>query len=94
VSGLWVRSELLPDGSYGVGLSVGEDHAWALTREQAIGYAVACIARATEAEHDAALHRLLIGTVGLDDATARAVVGDLGEHWPEPEAPRSEASTG
>lgn len=30
---------------------------------------------------DAAYRRLLVAQVGLDDARARAVVGDLAEHW-------------
>lgn len=29
---------------------------------------------------DAAYHRYLIGTIGLDDGRARVVVGDLGKH--------------
>lgn len=175
--GLWTRSEVLPDGTYGVGVSVGEDRAWVLSRAEAVAYAVACVARATEAEHDAAvlslltsvatssdsvaaaelvvrdireqpddeaatkplrftpqlgvqtrrpflrmeldgkpcgelttadlrdhaqavlstlaaadldaaLLRLLVGTVGLAEDVARGVIGELGEHWPEPEAPR------
>lgn len=175
LAGLWVRSELLPNGTYGVGLSVGEDRAWVLTRDQAVAYAVACFARATEAEHDAAtfallrhigikerdaaevivkdirpsrpvdhtateplhfivqfglragpylrmrlggrdagelttadlrdhaaavlqvlaaadldanLRRVLVGQFGLDDATARGVVGELAEHWPSSQTPR------
>lgn len=47
------------------GLNVGEDRAWALTRDQAVAYAVACSTRATEAEHDAAVLGLL-QHVGLD----------------------------
>lgn len=52
---LWVRSELLPDGSYGVGLSLGEDRAWVLARGAAVRHATAVIAAATAAEHDSAL---------------------------------------
>jgi hypothetical protein len=37
---------------------------------------------------DAALHRVLIGVLGLDDRTARAVVGDLATHrWGIAELP-------
>lgn len=63
--GLWVRSEVMPNGTYGVALNVGEDRAWALDRDQAVAYAVACFARATEAEHDAAVLALLLH-IGLD----------------------------
>jgi hypothetical protein len=176
--GLWVRSEVMPDGSYGVGLNVGADRSWALNRSQAVDYAVACYTRATEAEHDAAvfgllthiglpqravaallvdylrpdrpddhtpthplrltvaigrtlrpflkmeldgqqvgeltvadlrdhaaavlnviaaadldaaLLRVLVGKIGLDDGRARAVVGSLMEHWPTEQEPRREA---
>lgn len=177
--GLWVRSDVLPDGSYGVTVSVGEDRAWTLPRRRAERYAVACMARAIEAEHDAAVFRLLTirlrmeaksaaalvvqdvrasrqaddratapmrfvpsltiegkpflvhevdgetvgqlipadlrdhaagvlqvlaaadldrallasltGAIGLDDGTARAVIGALAEHWPEEEEPRRKA---
>jgi hypothetical protein len=172
----WVRSELLPNGTYGVGISVGDDRAWVLSRDRAVAYVVACFARATEADHDAAtyallcsigipadtagrtvvadvrpscatddtateplrfipslglkvgpflrmtldgrpageltpadlrdhaagvlnvlaaadldanLHRVLVGQYRLDDATARGVVGELANHWPTPQTPRS-----
>lgn len=70
---LWVRSEVLPNGTYGVGISVGEDRAWVLTRDQAVAYAVTCFARATEAEHDAAAFTLL-RAIGVPQPTAAAVV--------------------
>lgn len=183
--GLWVRSEVMPNGTYGVALNVGADRAWSLDRDRAVAYAVACFARATEAEHDAAvfgmltsvngideelaalliardlrpgradehddtkplkynvvlnrnritgeimpmlhmhldgvgkageltpadlrdhaggvlnvlhaadldagLHKVLIGKAGLDDDTARAMIGTLGEHWPEQRPPRTAA---
>lgn len=71
--GLWVRSDVLPDGSYGVAINVGDDRAWTLNRDQAIAYAVACFTRATEAEHDAAVIGLLTAT-GMELRTAGAVV--------------------
>jgi hypothetical protein len=83
---LSVGSELLPDGSYGVGIAVGDDRAFVLDREQAVAYAVACIARATEADHITALMRLLMSLeVGLSSEQTAAFVsetldGDNGEH--------------
>lgn len=163
---LWVRSDVLPGGSYGVSLSAGEDRAWSLTPQEAAEYAGHCHEVATTAEHDAAMvsllltvggprrdvavllrdlrntrghspspwpvqfapqvsqrgpfvrveldghevgqltpaelrehgsavlsartasaldaaaYRLLAGEMGLDDATARAVIGSLARHWP------------
>lgn len=59
---LWVRSELLPTGVYGVGISVGPDRAWTLTPDRAVAYAVACFARAAEAQHNVALINALCAT--------------------------------
>lgn len=67
---LWVRSEVMPDGTYGVGISVERDHAFALNRDQAIAYATACIARATEADHDTAVMRLLVTKLGIPPKSA------------------------
>lgn len=75
--GLWVRSEVMPDGTYGVGINVGADRSWALDRDQAVAYAVACIARATEVEHDAAVLKLLT-SLGLPEKTsAELIVNDI-----------------
>lgn len=82
--GLWVRSEVMPDGTYGVAVNVGADRVWPLDREQAVAYAVACYARATEAEHDAAVFGLLTRGVGMDRETAAAfLVHDLRPDRPE-----------
>lgn len=81
--GLWVRSEVMPDGSYGVGLNVGADRSWALNRSQAVDYAVACYTRATEAEHDAAVFGLLTH-IGLPQRTvAELLVKDLRPDRPD-----------
>lgn len=72
--GMWVRSDVLPDGSYGVTISVGEDKAWTLARRRAERYAVACMARATEAEHDAAIYKLLTVRLGLEAQFAAAFI--------------------
>jgi hypothetical protein len=63
--GLWVRSDVLPDGSYGVTVNVGADRAWTLPRRAAEQYAVACHDAAVAAEHDAAVVRLLTA-MGMD----------------------------
>ncbi len=82
--GIWVRSEVLPNGTYGVGLNVGDDRAWVLTRDRAVAYAVACLARATEAEHDAAVFRMLTTQIGISETDAAAVlVKDLRPNRPD-----------
>ncbi|MPZ66238.1 MAG: hypothetical protein GEU83_12215 [Pseudonocardiaceae bacterium] len=73
--GLWVRSEVMPDGSYGVGVSVEGDYAFSLNRDQAVAYAVACFTRATEADHDTAVLRLLT-QVGVPAKHAGQVVAN------------------
>ena len=82
--GLWVRSEVMPDGTYGVGITVEADHAFALNRDQAIAYAVACIARATEADHDTAVMRLLVNHLGMPaKLAAEFITGDLRPDRPD-----------
>lgn len=76
--GLWVRSEVMSDGTYGVGLNVGADRSWVLNRDEAVAYTVACFARATEVEHDTAVMRLLTGKLGLPAKEAgQLIVKDL-----------------
>lgn len=81
--GLWVRSEVLPDGSYGICLTAGPDHAWTLDRDAAITHAVACVARATEAEHDTATLGLLVHTGAPRHAAAALIVEDLRPDRPD-----------
>lgn len=82
--GLWVRSDLMPDGTYGVAISVGADRSWTLNLDQAVAYAVACHARATEVEHDTAVLRLLTDTLGIPAKTAsQVIVSDLRPDRPD-----------
>lgn len=73
--GLWVRSELLPDGTYGVGLNYGDDLAWLLNRGQSLAYAAACVAVATTAEHEAAVFASMTSRGIPDDAVAELILG-------------------
>lgn len=81
-TGLWVRSDVLPSGAYGVTINIGDDHAWTLTPDAAIAYAATCVRRATEVEHDAAVISLTthIG-IPLKHA-ARLVTDDLRPNRP------------
>lgn len=74
-NGLWARSEVMPDGSYGVGITYGPDRAWALDRSAAIAYAVACWDEATRVEHDYAVYRMMTGA----GVNPREVVRLIGE---------------
>jgi hypothetical protein len=65
----------LPDGRYGVGISVGDDVAWVLSREQAVAYVVVCVERATQADHDTATFRLLVD-IGLPEDKAAAFLAE------------------
>lgn len=75
---LWVRSDVLADGSYAVGISVGEDRAWTFEGTEAVvAYATACFAHATEAEHDSAVFTLLL-TAGVPvSEIARLMLAEL-----------------
>lgn len=76
--GLWVRSDVLPTGVYGVSINVGDDRAWTLPPDRAVRYAATCVRRATEAEHDAAVLSFLTAPskAGLDlpDETAAGLI--------------------
>lgn len=72
---LTVQSDAMPDGSYGVSITVTDDRVFSLNRSQAVDYAVACYARATAAEHDGGVVRLLT-TLGLDEPNALRMLTD------------------
>lgn len=65
-----VRSDVMPDGSYGVSVTVGDDHAFCLDRPAAIAYATACYQVATIADHCTAIMRLFTSRdLAAEDAT-------------------------
>ncbi|GAB3224204.1 hypothetical protein GCM10027447_12590 [Glycomyces halotolerans] len=83
----WVESELMPDGSYTVGIHYTPDQSTALGAPLARAYvrevtkAVAC------AEYGAAVLKQLT-TIGVDDAHAAPTVGDImGDRWAGVELP-------
>ena len=87
---IWVRSDTMPDGSYGVSFSIGPDLAWTLTAGVARRHALSCFAAATIAEHDAAVVALL-RTIGIDDEGVGQALKDIRERrglmpvsWPSP----------
>lgn len=51
-----------------------------LTPQEAIGHAVGVLEVVATVDLDAALYQLLVGQIHLDEATARAVVGDLARY--------------
>jgi hypothetical protein len=66
--GLWVRRELMPDGTYGATIAMGDDAAFSLTRQEVWEYAAACRTLAMQAEYDMAVVRLLMSEVGLSES--------------------------
>lgn len=68
--GLWVRSDLMPDGcTYQVSVDVGSDVTIPLGRQACIDYAMAVLTAAMHAQHDAAIVRQLT-SIGIDMDTA------------------------
>jgi hypothetical protein len=62
---VWVRSWRLPGGKvYGASIQVDET-SWGLRPDQVAPYAELVVRRSLEAEHDAAVLRLLTGRVGM-----------------------------
>jgi hypothetical protein len=57
--GLWVSTDPLPDGSYGIVVSLDGDRAWPMTRGRAHMYAMAALAIAEQADYEQALYRQL-----------------------------------
>lgn len=79
--GIWVFSEWLPDGGYGVTVSYGADHVWPL--DDPARYAADVARVATTAEHDAAVVRFCLDRLRLPlDAVGELMRilrgGDLG----------------
>jgi len=86
--GIWVQSDVAPDGTYVVGLHYGEDRAWTLDRREAVAHAAAVVAQAERAEHDAAVINLLHTKLGmpLPDA-AMFVANEIRSDRPPVEEP-------
>lgn len=57
--GLWVRSDVTPDGSYAVAITYGADRSFVLPPDMAIRYAATVAAAAHRAFYDAAIYTLL-----------------------------------
>lgn len=74
--GLWVQSDVMPDGTYAVTVSADADHVWVLDRPAAFEYARTGVEAAQRAEYDAALFRLLTEKMSLAKADAAAVIGN------------------
>lgn len=83
---LWVRSDLMADGTYQVGFSYGPDLAWTLPPRAATDRAIALANLALTAEHDAAVLALLTSI----DIPISAAARFLHDHLRVPRAARSE----
>jgi hypothetical protein len=75
---LRVESDISHNGAYGVVVFVGPDESFPLRRSQALAYASAAIARATEADHSTAIMRMLTERLEMsDDDAYKVVTGDM-----------------
>lgn len=83
--GLWVYSDVAPDGTFVVTVSAGPDAAVTLDRDGAVAYAVALIDVAGRAEYDAAVLRQL-GHAGLSEDATLPFVRELRADRPPPAA--------
>lgn len=77
--GLWVRSELLPDGSYGIGLSLDADKAWAFNEADAVLYAHSLLREVAFSLYDAAVVAQVQRKMNLGPKEAAQMVCDLRE---------------
>lgn len=69
-TGLWVRSDPLPDGTYGVTVTLGEDRAFTLDHEDAYDYAALCHYVATAAEHGVAVIQFFLEAgISMEEAS-------------------------
>lgn len=59
-----------------------------LTPADARDHAIAVLGTIAAADLDSALRRALVGSIGIDEARASAVIASLSEYWPTEEAPR------
>jgi hypothetical protein len=70
----WVRSDVMPDGSYGVTITVDSDIAFALDGNTIGPYVTACFHTATTADHCIAVLRLMIQKMQIPEAEATQFV--------------------
>lgn len=80
--GLWVESDALPDGTYGVSVSVNGDRTWPLDRSAAMDYAAAVVKATTTAEHDAAVINLARNRLRLNLEAAAALLVPMRQRRP------------
>lgn len=71
---IWVRSDVLPGGGYGIVIDFDADHSTRLDEASAVRYALAVLDAVQAAEYDAAIIRQLHGKLGLDQQVAAEFV--------------------
>lgn len=76
LDGVWVISDVTPDGTYVVSIHAGEDVAFTLDRTRALAYACAVMDAATRAAFDAAVLKQQLG-LGMPIELVASVVNDL-----------------
>lgn len=73
---IWVKSDLLPDGTYVTAIHYSGDRSRILDRKTGLAYVSAIFAAAVQAEHDAAIIRQHIAS-GLSLKVAARTIADL-----------------
>lgn len=71
---VWLRSDVMPDGSYRAVVEFDLDHSAALTHERAMRYSTAILDAVQAAEYDAAVLRQLTGRLALDATAAGQLI--------------------
>jgi hypothetical protein len=79
LTGIWVTSDVNPDGSasYIVTVSAGDDVALSLNADAAVRYVAAVHRASAIAQHDAAVLQQFSGKLGMDKRLASSVIMDL-----------------
>jgi len=70
----WVSSDVMPDGSYAVSVTVNKDIAFALDDAAARDYAATCFTEATAADHAGAVVRLMTQQMRMSTKAAQDFV--------------------
>lgn len=74
--GIWVQSDLLPDGTYVAAIHHDDDSSRVLDRQTGLAYAAEIFTAATYSEYDAAVIRQLTAA-GVSLQAAARTIGDL-----------------
>lgn len=75
--GVWVISDLMPDGSYGAVIQYGPDLARPITQAEATEYVAEVLTAGSAADYDAGVYKQLTGKLGSEPVQAASIVHAL-----------------